>query len=352
MTRWKKILSTIAFVQLALVIELPVAAEDQAEQSGTEAAMTAHEAERAEHTREVEMHMREAEQRLEEAARRIAELSDAELARAGQYERRFEFRSGRPMLGITIGSGSDGEPVEGVKIMGISPSGAADEAGLRSSDIITRINGDSLSSPSAFAANKKLLDFMQGVEEGDVLEIDYLRDGKNGTIELTPTESSGHMFDFSFGDGNMHMPAIPGIPNAPSVMAYSWAGRFAGHGFGEMEMVELNESLGRYFGTDSGLLVIKAPSDNAYQLQDGDVIKNIDGRTPSDLRHAVRILSSYESGESVNIEIMRDKRKKTITVEVPDNRRSFVRPSWPASPASAIVVAPKVKVVRKTKERT
>ena len=148
------------------------------------------------------------------------------------------------------------------------------------------------------------------------------------------------------------MPAIPGMPNAPSVMAYSWAGRFGGHGFGEMEMVELNESLGRYFGTDSGLLVIKAPSDNAYQLQDGDVIKNIDGRTPSDLRHAVRILSSYESGESVNIEIMRDKRKKTITVEVPDNRRSFVKPSWPASPASVIVVAPKVKVVRKAKERT
>ena len=77
-----------------------------------------------------------------------------------------------------------------------------------------------------------------------------------------------------------------------------------GHGFGEMDMVELNESLGRYFGTDSGLLVIKAPSDNAYQLQDGDVIKNIDGRTPSDLRHAARILSSYESGESVNIEII------------------------------------------------
>ena len=129
-----------------------------------------------------------------------------------------------------------------------------------------------------------------------------------------------------------------------------------------MEMVELNESLGRYFGTDSGLLIIKAPKENAYQLQDGDVIKNIDGRTPGDLRHAIRILSSYQSGETVNIEILRDKRKQTVTVEVPDNRRSFVVPASPASPVlapapaaapvPAIMAVPKVRIVRKTVERT
>jgi len=48
----------------------------------------------------------------------------------------------------------------------------------------------------------------------------------------------------------------------------------------------------------------------------------------------MRILGSYESGEELKIEIMRDKRKRTVALEIPDNRRSA---SWPA-------MAPKVEV--------
>ena len=129
-----------------------------------------------------------------------------------------------------------------------------------------------------------------------------------------------------------------------------------------MEMIELNKSLGRYFGTDSGLLVVKAPKDNTYQLQDGDVLKSIDGRTPENLRHAVRILSSYESGETVSLKILRDKKEKTITIEIPDNQRSqlgavptpspalAIAPT--AAPSPAIVVVPNVRVVRKVEEST
>ena len=154
----------------------------------------------------------------------------------------------------------------------------------------------------------------------------------------------------------------------PNAQALHWVGRYGGHGFGEMEMVELNESLGRYFGTDSGLLIVKAPKDNAFLLQDGDVIKSIDGRTPKDLFHAVRILSSYESGEIVNIKIMRDKRQQTLTVEVPDDRVSLIAPdiavapvlgaapvigSVPAELATPpLLVVPKVKIVRKRNDRT
>ena len=129
-----------------------------------------------------------------------------------------------------------------------------------------------------------------------------------------------------------------------------------------MEMVELNASLGRYFGTDSGLLIVKAPEDNAYQLQDGDVLKSIDGRNPESLRHAIRILSSYESGETVNLTILRDKKEKTITISVPDNRHSFVVPTPESAPAAhaapmaepvpAVVIVPRVRVVRKIEEST
>lgn len=330
----KKVLSLMVLATSAVLIVAPVAAQDRAA------------AERAASEREIEVRMREAEQQLEMAAQRIAALSSEQLARAGKFERRFVFAHNRPVLGITIGSEGDRQPVEGVTIMAVSPGGAAAEADLRSGDIITAINGESLSSSSAAAANSVLIEFMQGVEVDDVLDVEYLRDNKTRAVEVKPTQMNPRVFNFDF-DTNFHMPAIAGAPHA---RVFTWTNRHGAYGFGEMELVELNESLGRYFGTDSGLLIVKAPKDNAYKLLDGDVIKSIDGRTPNDLHHAMRILSSYQSGETVHIEIMRDKRKKTLTVKVPDNRRSheFRVPSF----APVIAPAPEVRVVRKVEERT
>jgi len=93
------------------------------------------------------------------------------------------------------------------------------------------------------------------------------------------------------------------------------------------------------------------------KLQDGDVIQSIDGRKPTSVNHAMRILGSYQSGETVKIEIMRDKRKQTISIEVPDNRRSALAPlAVPkalAAPnalvAPSAVAAPKVLAVPKVK---
>ena len=254
------------------------------------AAQTVAEEERAESMRQVEVEMREAERRFEEAAQRVAELSASELARAGNYTQ-WVTQGDRPMIGITISSIDEEGPVEGVAVAGITPGGAADEAGLRAGDTITAVNSESLSSENEVEANKKLLDFMQGVEEGDVLDIEYLRNGKAASVELEPRLAASSLFEFSFGG-----PPSATSPAAPHVYAFRWAERHGGHGFGEMEMVELNEDLGRYFGTDSGLLIVKAPEDNAFKLRDGDVIKSIDGREPKDHLHAVRILGSYEVG--------------------------------------------------------
>ena len=189
MTVWKKFLSVSIFVIAATVFATPVAAQDEEELDRLQAA------EEAEMQEEAERMMYEAERQLEEAARRIAELSSDQLARAGEFERRMVIESGRPVIGITIGSESRGSessdgPVEGVAVIGISPGGAADDAGIRTGDIITAINGESLSSANAREANRKLTDFMRGVEEGDVLDIEYLRDGKTDSVELSPQERS------------------------------------------------------------------------------------------------------------------------------------------------------------------
>jgi membrane-associated protease RseP (regulator of RpoE activity) len=272
--------------------------------------------------REAEMDRRlmEAEERMAQAARQIAEITSERLPRMLEIERRFEL-SDKPRLGVTIDGEQQDGPVEGVAIMGVTPGSAAADAGLRSGDIITTINDESLSSNSADAANRQLLDFMKGVEAGDVLRVEYLRDGKVGSVEVEPRVVEMNMFVWQ-GDGGRHltMPGVPNAPHAPAVMenfkmefGFPWAGT----GLGELELVELNKGLGRYFGTDSGLLVISAPKSDAFELQEGDVIQSIDGREPKDARHAMRILSSYQSGEKLKLGIMRDKKKRTLEVEIP-----------------------------------
>lgn len=282
---------------------------------------------------EVDMRIKEAEIRMEEAVRQIAELSASQMASVANVERRLRI-DGRPVLGVNVGNDENG-PVEGVDILGVSPGGAAADAGLRAGDVITAINGEPLTGESGQAATAKLLEFMAGVEEGDVLDVEYLRNGKVSEVELTPAAPSGYKFAFRLDSDDFHLPVDPAAPGA-FVNEFIWMS--GSHGWGDMEIVELSERLGSYFGTATGLLVVKAPGNGDFKLQDGDVIRSIDGREPTSVRHAMRILGSYQSGEALKIEIMRDRRKETLNIEVPDNRQSSVTELSPGSGVHRMVI--------------
>lgn len=294
---------------------------------------------------EMDRKLMEAERRMEEAARQIAEITSERLPRMLEIERHFA-RSDQPRLGVTIDGEQQSGPVEGVAIMAVTPGSAASDAGLRSGDVITKVNDEVLSAVSADKANDRLLDFMKGVEQGDLLKIEYLRDGKVGSVEMEPRVMESNMFVWR-GDGGPHfkMPHAPNAPAAPGMVekfkmefGFPWAET----GLGELELVELNKGLGRYFGTDSGLLVISVPKSGAFQLQEGDVIQNIDGREPTDVRHAMRILGSYQSGEALQLGIMRDKKKRTLDVEIPADRHGARFDSPPQQPKPASAPAPAV----------
>ena len=276
--------------------------------------------------------LREAEVRMEIAAREIAELTQERLPQMMEFRRRIEI-SNTPRIGITIDGVDKSGPVEGVEIGGVTPESAADDAGLHAGDIITAVNGESMTAESSQDANKLLLEFMQGVEEGDELKVDYLRAGKAASVELSPRVMEMHAFAWAPDGQNLHIEGIPGIPNVIREFRFERGFPWVGSAWGSMELVELNAGLGRYFGTDTGLLVVSAPDLDGLDLQDGDVIQSIDGREPTDVRHAMRILSSYQGGESLKLGIMRDKKKRTIEVEIPANQRGslFVPPA--AKPA-------------------
>lgn len=281
------------------------------------------------HAEEIDVQLREAEQRLADAAAQIAELSRKRLPETySTFERHIQIDD-RPMLGVTIGA-DDGTrgPVEGVTIRGLTPGGAASDAGLRSGDVMTAINDESLNADSDEQANRKLLDFLAGIDEGDKLDVEYLRNGKSAAVEVTPRATPNQVFAFGSGDNHfftraLPAPAIPGAPFTPPPNVFFFAG---GGSWGDMEMVPLTDDLGRYFGTDKGLLVVRAPTDEKLKLRDGDVIRTIDGREPTSVSHAMRILGSYQGGETLKLEIMRDRKKQTLSVDIPDNRSSFFSP--------------------------
>jgi multidrug efflux pump subunit AcrA (membrane-fusion protein) len=86
---------------------------------------------------------------------------------------------------------------------------------------------------------------------------------------------------------------------------------------GTMQLTALTPQLGRYFGTDRGVLVVRAPTHGVLQLQDGDVILSIGGRTPASPSQAIRILTSYDPGEKIRLVIMREHHRRDISVTLP-----------------------------------
>ena len=334
-----KMTTVLIPVAAALLLAGQVAAQ------GTEAEEARREAEQGRaqaqlEKEEAQRQMREAERQLEEAARRIAELSQKNLPQVLEIEKSVMALMDKPRLGVTVGGNEGQGPVEGVNILGVSPGSAADDAGLRAGDVITAVNGESMTADDGAEANRKLLDLMEGVEEGDKLSVEYLRDGNVGKVEVEPRIMSLHEYQipgksekFAF-----RMPAPAGAPGDRH--EFRFVSPLLGSHWGDMELVELNEGLGRYFGTDTGLLVVSAPRSEALQLQAGDVIQSIDGREPTSVGHAMRILSSYQSGEELELRIMRDKRSRKLDITMPDDRTSRLvpRPPLPIRPVDVRVL--------------
>jgi S1-C subfamily serine protease len=225
----------------------------------------------------------------------------------------------------------------GVRLSGVTPGGPAEEVGLKAGDVIVSANGTALGrtsrrdpSPSA-----KLRDIIRELDEGQTLRVEYQRDGqrKSANVVLRELEPEAFAFSFANPDSNVFdfrlaMPFLEELEGPDRVRIRSGSPTVLGgmmpFGLFDLELVSLNEELGRYFGTSEGLLVVRAPREGITGLQSGDVILNIDGRKPTNPSHALRIIRSYSAGESMKMDIMRDKRRQPITVTIPQRERGML----------------------------
>lgn len=266
-----------------------------------------------------EERLQDAQRRLEDAAREVAELS-GEVAGPRAF-REFDFAMRGPrraMLGVNVGSA---EPNGGgVRVDGVSPGGPAAEAGVKAGDVIVAIDAKPV------ATGRELVRAMEAIEPGDKVELGLKRSGK--PLGLTV---EARRLDRGYFVGTPGVPApgaMPALPAMPQVEGLPFHGdvHWLLGGWGDAEFVTLTPQLGRYFGTEKGVLVARAPDDASLGLQDGDVIVAIGGREPQDGPHAMRILRSYQPGEAVEIKILRDRRAQTLSAKVPERVvRAFMR---------------------------
>jgi len=64
---------------------------------------------------------------------------------------------------------------------------------------------------------------------------------------------------------------------------------------------------------DDGVLVISAPRNSSLGVKGGDVVLAVDGRRPEGPLHLIRILRSYDGGEPFKLEILRSRKRETLT---------------------------------------
>jgi S1-C subfamily serine protease len=225
------------------------------------------------------------------------------------------------MLGIGIdmdekGAAPDGH---GVRVTSVSPGGPADAAGIKANDVIVAFAGKPLAGADGESPQKQLLAGIREAKAGQSVAIEYQRDGKLTRTQIVPKSVADSLAD-------LRMFSMDDMPVPPDLNTKHWPrlrpmpfGPHDEDGFGSAELVELSPQLGKYFGVDKGLLVVRAPHDERFKLQDGDVILDIDGRTPSGVSHAFQILSSYRSGETVKLHVMRQQKRIELPVEVPES---------------------------------
>lgn len=240
--------------------------------------------------------LEQARQQLEQAARRIAELSVNTADPAFGVARNFTMPARRAALGVGI---EDDE--QGVRVVGVTPGGGADEAGIETGDVIIAMDGASLVGEGRSPA-EILVTQMGNVDPGATVALTIVRDGEEREVEVVAQAPRAQTFAFAPGRR----------AGGPPLMFTRPFGRWA-----DMELVELTPALGAYFGAEEGMLVVRAPRDDVLGLMDGDVILEISGRTPTSVGHALRILGSFEPGEQLELTIMREQRRRTLEVELP-----------------------------------
>jgi len=254
---------------------------------------------------QTEQLMRELERARREIEKAAQEMAGLYVQQASEFsadiKQDYDAFVARSFLGLVI------EDTElGARVTAVTPNGPAASAGVLVGDTIVTIDGIDLTRQRGQppSAPEKMLTQIQRAAPGETFKLRVLRGGDYREFAV-PAE--GRRW-FSY---EMPQVWVDGDWNP-------WTTMFArSQPWSDFEFVALTPELGEYFGTDKGLLVVRAPDGDTFGFRDGDVILDIGGREPQSPEHALRILGSFEPGESLRVSIMRKRVRETLEIKIP-----------------------------------
>jgi len=268
----------------------------------------------------------------------------------------------RPVVGVVLAP----DEVAGVRISGVTPNGSGAKAGLQAGDRIVTIKGKQVEGPSGEQRLRNAQKLLSGLSTGSPVRIGYVRGGKPESVEVTPQidqtvyivkgdgsliRAEGNVQMLRNDDGQLQVTAdsfdvapAPGVPpkvrheiirigpgtacsgddcDTPALMsAFRWNG---------LNLATVDKQLGRYFGTDRGVLVLS--NGELDGLQAGDVIQRIDGKAVTSPREAMAAMGDKPGGTAVSIDYLRDRKPGKARVTVPKLAPLPLPPAPPAPPA-------------------
>lgn len=336
-----------ALVGIWVVLAPPLAAqglqrEDETSQGDKRARAAAEqqlrEAERA--WREAERQLREAERQLRDAAREVARHAGALAER--QADRVLVLLENRPRLGLILANEMTSVAgVTGVEVVGVTPGGPADEAGIRVGDVLVKVNGTAVAKEgdrraggrgSSWSVAERMGELVAELEEGEPALLEIRRGESTHTIRVVPRRLGGPVLESWRG----HLREFD-LEHVGDDLGGKWGSRVRKLRmlWRDVELVGVTPELGEYFGTPDGVLVTRVPADASFPLKPGDVILRVDGRPATSPAGVLGALASGLAGEGVSLEVLRKGKVTTLTVgEDLAQSEPAVRPSPPLSPAA------------------
>ena len=228
----------------------------------------------------------------------------------------------RGWLGVTIRENEENQ----VEIVEVDKDSPAEIADIEEGDIVVEFDGEEV-------IDKELLAKMIRMRKpGETVTIKIERNGesKDVKVKLGELTEEGIWSEFESKFPTLFAPSkeklevwrVPEMAR-PDVFRFGFEHRkFIG-----VRIQDLSPELSEFFGIDEGTGILVSsvekdgPADKAG-LKVGDVIIRADGERMESGQDLVDLIQDKEAGDKITIELLRDKKKRTIEVEVDEEESS------------------------------
>jgi len=242
--------------------------------------------------------------------------------RARGPERVMQFlMSRRARLGLKVNLRARETDSIGAYVDAVTPNGPAANAGIRSGDLITRVDAKSVLTGESTSRDDReslpglrLIELAATLEPNDTIPVEFRRGKERKTVTVVTADEPSILFRGRPGVGSFDFrypsESRLALPDDEDIFA---EGPFLyGSPLAHLELAPLNPDLGQYFGATTGILVISVPKDSELGLKGGDVVLAVDGRKPESPSHLLRILRSYQDSESFKVDVLRNRKRVAV----------------------------------------